>query len=833
MKLRTATGLSVVISLLGVLALLVTVYVTWNAVRYQQQQLATIYTMQQRMVALSQGINHMLEQRQPAWSAAVLATEVEDLAFYLSVIDHGGRESVRKYLVELGANIDAIAELATESRAELEPPWSGHARTILVNQIRAHESGLNVALQAILADRREAIQAILQRAILALVLVALTLALLTVAGAAVLYRRVNTPLLAFLKAVNALKQGEFPHAVAPGKDEFGDLAQAFNGMVESLRGNEEALLSNQRSLQVALDQQSAILDTLPANVALLDQSGRILQVNSGWREFGFNNNYTGSDIGLNQNYIEICEAATGEDIETARTVADGLRAMLAGRTGQATFTLTYPCHSPEARRWFRLMATPLQGPGQPRGAVVMHVDVTDRKLAEEALSRTAYEEPVTTLLSRAGLIRCMRELATDTAEEQTEYCLLILDVRKLNDINQSCGYVVGDHLLRALGQRLREAMRDDETLAALGGGQFALLFNHGLRGINQPRQVAEWITGLLELPFFVDSHTLYVNVTMGMILYHPGESGHEKVLRQGQLALQTAREQGEPWVLFDPAFEQKVQERIWTTVGLRDALAQRHFELHYQPKVNLADGRIQSAEALLRWRHPILGLRPPDTFIPVAESSQLIIPMGEWVLREACEDLAFWQRQGLHTARIAVNVSMVQFMNSDVVGLVERTLDSVGIDPGALSLEITESVFEQESERLLRQMEALGTLGVHLSLDDFGTGYSSLSHLRHYPFNEIKIDRTFVRDCTESAYSRGIVEMVMSLAATLQCGVVAEGVETAAQRDLLLSLGCQIGQGYFYSMPLAGEDFHWLLRNSSHLPLGSSQPVANTGGNDV
>lgn len=828
MKLRTITGLSVAASVLGVLVLLATVAAAWRTVQFQEQRLGHIYTVQQRLAILSQGINHLLVQRQPGWSAQVLVAEVDDLSLFLRLIDHSGTDTVQQFLAELRDNITAVAELAARSPDGVEGESARHVHTILANQIRAHESGLTVALQAILADRFAAIRSILQLAILALMLVALSLTTLGVIGAVLFFRRVNRPMLALRGGVEALERGELTHIVeTPAQDEFAELADAFNRMVASLRTHEEALQLNQQSLQTALDQQTAILDTLPANIALLDRDGVILNINSGWRDYGVSNDYIGPDIGLGLNYIEVCEAAVGDDGDTALAVADGLRTILAGETEQATFTLTYPCHSPEEQRWFRLMATPLPGPGRPRGAVVMHIDVSERKLAEDALSRTAYEEPVTGLLSRAGLIEHMQKLAADVSIEDVEYCLLILDVRKLNDINQSCGYVVGDHLLRALGQRLGEAMRDGETLAALGGGQFALLFNHGLRGIDRPQQVGKWIDGLLDLPFFVDNHTLYVNVTMGLILYRPAEGGHENVLRQGQLALQTAREQDEHWVLFDPAFEQKVQERIWTTVGLRDAIAQRHFELHYQPKVNLADGRIQSAEALLRWRHPILGLRPPDKFIPVAESSQLILPMGEWVLRRACEDLDFWRKQDLPAARIAVNVSMVQFMNSDVVTTVERILGEVGVDPGMLSLEITESVFEQESERLLRQMEALRALGVHLSLDDFGTGFSSLSHLRHYPFDEIKIDRSFVKDCTESSYSRGIVEMILRLAATLDCSVVAEGVETAAQRDLLLSLGCKTGQGYYYSMPLSGEDFHWLLSSSTHLPRNPA--VASTG----
>ncbi len=809
----------------GLAILGVILVMAWGTLRTERQALLHIYAIQQRMATLSQGVNHLLVQDQPAWSAQVLQSETRELAVEIAAFNQYDADAAIQYLLELEGNIAALAELAQQNPSAAERLSASHARRMLINQVQAHEGGLKIAVEAMLGKHFTGVEQTVSRVILTLFGVALALAALALAGFALLFRRIDQPLDALQEGILALQQGQLDQPIAVAtEDEFGELAAGFNRMLGSLRDHEQAAQGQQRSLAIALAQRQAILDTLPANIALLDGDGNVLDTNSGWKTFARDNDYRGADQGHERNYLAVCDVATGVDAEAAAAVARGLRAILSGESGAENFTLIYPCHSPDEQRWFRLMATPLEGSGQPRGAVVMHIDVTERTLAELALERTAYEDPVTGLPSRAGFSRQLEDvLSRKTGKEG--YYLLLCDVRKLNDINQNCGYLVGDHLLLALGRRLAGNLLPGEQLGSLGSGQFVLLIEHRRRGLTTPNQIWGWLRTVLDLPFFVDQHTLYADLTLGLTLCDSSVRSQEELLRRGQLALQTARERRERWVAFDPVLEKRVKERVWTIAGLRDALADRHFELHYQPKVNMVDGEVVSAEALLRWRHPIQGLRPPDTFIPVAESSQLIIPIGEWILLEACESLSFWQKQGLSAARIAVNVSMVQFMHSDIPEMVSRVLDEVGIDPSALSLEITESVFEQEGDNLLRQMEALRHLGVRLSLDDFGTGYSSLSHLRRYPFDEIKIDRMFVRDCTESSFSRGIIEMIIGLGANLGCSVVAEGVETAAQRDLLLQLGCTIGQGYFYSLPLSGEDFHWLLSSSGHLPVDQQQSV--------
>ena len=239
--------------------------------------------------------------------------------------------------------------------------------------------------------------------------------------------------------------------------------------------------------------------------------------------------------------------------------------------------------------------------------------------------------------------------------------------------------------------------------------------------------------------------------------------------------------------------------------------------------MNLLDGSLISAEALIRWHHPQRGLQPPGLFIPIAEQSQLIGPIGDWALRDACRQLRSWREDGLEIVRVSVNVSVVQFAPGDFPAKVRSALEDFGVDPAALSLEITESVFERHSDALTAQLRELHDLGVQLSLDDFGTGYSSLLYLQRYPFDEIKIDRAFVSKLLEDEYSRNIVRSVIDMAAALGANVVAEGIESPAITAALLELGVQVGQGFYYSLPLASEDFRWLLEKRSPLPLTAGQ----------
>jgi len=589
-------------------------------------------------------------------------------------------------------------------------------------------------------------------------------------------------------------------------------------MVETLKRQEADLRRSRDALDAALATRQALINSLPAHIALLDREANIIDVNRQWRHYGASNDNTDPGFGISSNYIAICEAATGECSDGAGEVAAGLREVLAGQ--REVFTLEYPCHSPEAQRWFRVMFNRLAAdPKVSGGAVAMHVDVTERKLAEQQLEKLAYEDPVTGLLSRGGFARRLRA-RLDEAGWPTDDIVAMVDVVNQRDINDAHGYATGDRLLTALGRRIRDRCSENGLAARAGGDEFIVVLAPA------SGQTAEDVLGelrrIIRQPFELDGVVIEAEFWMGFTQFGARRREPEDLIREAELALFENRKRAtsqQPWLGFTPALDEQTRQRIRLTGELRDALEADQFELHFQPKVDLADGRLIAAEALLRWHHPERGLQPPGLFIPIAEQSQLIGPIGDWTLRDACRQLSEWRAAGLEGVHVSVNVSLVQFTLGNFPAKVRAALDDFGIPPSALTLEITESVFERQSDELLADIRALHELGVGLSLDDFGTGYSSLIYLQRYPFDEIKIDRAFVSRLLEDDYSRNIVRSVIDVAEALEAKVVAEGIEAADISAALLAMGCQIGQGFYYSVPLEAEDFRWLLEKRSNLPL--------------
>ena len=443
-------------------------------------------------------------------------------------------------------------------------------------------------------------------------------------------------------------------------------------------------------------------------------------------------------------------------------------------------------------------------------------DVVERERAQRELQRLVYEDPLTGLPSRAGFIRRLTETLDGSPDGMH---LLVLDLQRLNDVNQAHGFRIGDKLLKAVAACLAEDLREDECVGRLGEGQFVALRRIPESDGEWPEAAAAaWVQRRLAVPLSVEGRRIKVDTSVGIAHLGVDCRTPEEALRRAQLALHAARESDDrAWMAFTAELDREANERIWITEGLRVALDCRQFELRYQPVVRLADGRPVAAEALLRWRHPSLGWQMPDRFIPVAERSQLIVPIGEWVLRTACRALADWR--GSHVAegvRVAVNVSVIQFAQSDLPATVRAVLDETGLPARCLSLEITESMLEQQPLTLLTQIRRLREMGVRIALDDFGTGYSSLAHLHDYPFDQIKLDRRFVQSCVERAYSREIVRMVLRVAETLGAEVVAEGVETPQQAAVLRELGCLLGQGFYFGAGVPAEEAGAMWR--SHLP---------------
>jgi diguanylate cyclase (GGDEF)-like protein/PAS domain S-box-containing protein len=590
-------------------------------------------------------------------------------------------------------------------------------------------------------------------------------------------------------------------------------------MIDQLRAQEASLRESRDDLAHLLQTRQALINSLPAHIALLDAEGNLIDVNNQWREYGLENAYgTADDYGVGRNYLSICDQAMGSYAREAAEVARGIRAVLSGYRN--SFALEYPCHAPDRSRWFRVMVNSLAGKSNPEGelgAVVMHVDITERKLAEQELNRIAYEDPLTGLHSRNGFIA---ELEEELARGwQPGAAVVMLDLVRVRDINESYGFAVGDQLLSAVGQRLESVCDDPAPLVGRTGGDEFIIYLPA-RDTEEATRLRARMDHLLEKEFVLNGTELRVGARFGYTELGNQTRPIESIVRESEIALYGVVEEGgaSKWGGYTEEQDEQTRNRVAIAAELRTALQRDEFALHFQPKVSLANGAIIGAEALIRWIHPDRGLQSPGLFIPIAEQSQLIGPIGDWALDEACRSLRAWRDAGLSVDQLSVNVSLVQFALGNFAETVRGAVHRHGIDPGHLTLEITESVFEQESAELLRQLTEIHELGVRLSLDDFGTGYSSLRYLQRYPFNEIKVDKSFVFNMLVDHYSHEVVKTVLGIAGALEASTVAEGIEDATMAAALREAGCFVGQGFYYSKPLPPDDFRDLMENGHSLP---------------
>lgn len=386
--------------------------------------------------------------------------------------------------------------------------------------------------------------------------------------------------------------------------------------------------------------------------------------------------------------------------------------------------------------------------------------------------------------------------------------LHFLDLDQFKVVNDTFGHPVGDALLRQAAERLRDGVRETDTVARLGGDEFAVV----QMPIGSPLDaatLARRLNELLEMPFDIDGHQIIISTSIGIAFAPQDGTDADQILKCADLALYRAKQDGRGvYRLFQPEMDAAIQARRMLELELRQALPNGQLELFYQPQIDVRAGRVSGCEALLRWRHPSMGLVPPDRFISLAEESGLIVPIGEWVLRRACVAAIAWPA----ASKIAVNVSAVQFRSQNLVGAVNAALRESGLPANCLELEITKSVMLQDTDATLATLHQLRELGVQIAMDDFGTGFSSLSYLRRFPFDRIKIDQSFIRDLCSKPDCSAIVRAVAALSRELGMATTAEGVETHEQLEALRRAGCTDVQGYLFSPAVPGGDVAALLR---------------------
>jgi diguanylate cyclase (GGDEF)-like protein/PAS domain S-box-containing protein len=476
--------------------------------------------------------------------------------------------------------------------------------------------------------------------------------------------------------------------------------------------------------------------------------------------------------------------------------------------------------------WVKETARAVHEPDGSTALLVVCEDITERKHAEERIHYLAHHDALTGLPNRVLMEDRVDQYIAQATRLHLSVAMLFLDLDGFKHINDSLSHYMGDKLLCAVAARLQECLRKGDSIARLGGDEFVMTLP-ALTDSQSAAHVARKVLDALQANFDVSGHKLHISGSIGISMYPNDGANTDDLLRAADTAMYHAKAKGRGnYQFFTPALNAAALQRLELETQLRKALSEGEFELHYQPQVNMESGEIFAAEALLRWRQPGKNAASCSEFITIAEESGLILPIGQWALREACMQLKRWRAVGHSDMRIAVNFSARQFHQPHLHETVMEVLKEAELPPEALELEITESVLVQHDEENAELLKRLSATGVQLSLDDFGTGYSSLSYLQRFPIHALKIDRSFVSGIDQDANQTAIVTAIIAMAQSLRLTVIAEGVESMEQAAFLKRHGCLVAQGYYYSKPVPEAVFTELLRDSARRVRNACQSPA-------
>jgi diguanylate cyclase (GGDEF)-like protein/PAS domain S-box-containing protein len=553
-------------------------------------------------------------------------------------------------------------------------------------------------------------------------------------------------------------------------------------------------------IEAQLAHQAQILDQINESVLTLDRTGYITSWNKGAeRLFGYS---AVEAVGNHILFLYVDEDAHFHDVfaEQGGRMMEVRRKKKSGEVFWASMTLTPLCDVEE----------------RPIGLIAYLTDITERKRTEDRLHDLAYYDALTGLPNRTLLTKLVDQALMVAQRNDTSGSVLFIDLDRFKWINETLGRRIGDELLRQVSLRFRQALREEDIVARLSGDEFVVgLFD--IRQHFEATTVAQKLQASLNEPFVIEGHDLRVAASIGISVYPQDGGDAETLLRLADIAMARAKQgdqsPDESVAFYSQDMNLGMHERMRIESGLRHALGHGELLLHYQPKFQIDGGRIIGAEALVRWLHPERGLVPPVEFIPLAETTGLILQVGEWVLEAACAQAAIWQRAGLPPFRVAINVSAREF-TAALPGRLAETLARYQLDPCWLELEITESTLMRDIERVITIMDQINALGVALSLDDFGTGYSSLSYLKRFPIHTLKIDRSFTTGLPGDSSDCAIATTIVSIGQQLRLTVIAEGVETVEQLEFLRDSGCDQVQGYLFSRPLPADAFETALREN-------------------
>jgi len=471
----------------------------------------------------------------------------------------------------------------------------------------------------------------------------------------------------------------------------------------------------------------------------------------------------------------------------------------------------------ENGKWLYISVAPITNTkGEVTGAIQTLLDLTDikDKQAEETIRYQSCHD-ILTCLPNSILFNARLNMAlTGVRRSNKMLGVMYIDLDRFKHINYSLGHDLGDELLLSVGQRLTGLVREVDTVARMGGDVFTVLLSE----ISQAEEViniAQRITDVFKQPFMIRENEIYISMSIGISVYPTNGDDGETLVKNAEIAMFRAKDLGgDNYQFFTLDMDNNSSDRFKMTNDLRHALERQEIKVHYQPKVNIRTGRVTGMEALARWQHPDLGLISPMKFIPLAEETGLIIPISEWVLRTACAQTKTWQDAGFPFLNVAVNLSMLQFRQRDLVETVDKILKETGLEPQCLELEITETMAFKNSNYNIIVLHKLRKMGVKISLDDFGTGYSSISYLKYFPLDNLKIDQSFVNNIFVDDNNAAIVVSIIDLAHRLNLKVIAEGVESEEQLEFLKHQKCDEMQGYLFSKPLPGEEFEKILQEN-------------------
>jgi diguanylate cyclase (GGDEF)-like protein/PAS domain S-box-containing protein len=618
----------------------------------------------------------------------------------------------------------------------------------------------------------------------------------------IVYRKIARHLHKLSVDVIALDPGDLDMRVAINRSKTASYRDELDSLVESInrfladrkKASEQLLIA-----AAAFEAQEGMLVT--------DANGVILRIN---KAFTTITGYSAEDV----------VGKTPHILQSGRHDAEFYRQMWESitRTGSWQGEIWDRHKSGEvAPKWLNI-STVRNSEGLVTHYIGTHYDLTERKRVEEKINALAFYDQLTELPNRILLVEHLNRAMATSLRNNAYGALLFIDLDNFKTLNDTQGHEMGDLLLKQVACRLKKCVRAEDTVARQGGDEFVVLLPElgelEREVASKAETVAEKILTELNLNYQVGHLLHHSTASIGVTLFQGNRASVDDLMKQADLAMYRAKASGRNVVrFFDPAMEAVVKVRAEMEDDLRQAIEQRQFLLHYQPQV-LDDGRITGAEALVRWQHPVRGLVSPAEFIALAEETNLILPLGKWVLEAACNKLAAWSRQPDMAAMVvAVNVSAKQFHQRNFVEQVLAIIEQSGADPHRLKLELTESLLVDNVEEIIEKMHRLKARGIGFSLDDFGTGYSSLSYLKRLPLDQLKIDQSFVREVLSDPNDAAIARTVVALGQSLGLGVIAEGVETAAQRDFLAASACHAYQGYFFSKPLAETSFEQFVKD--------------------